>query len=209
MVAALFCAAGISAIVHLAAWYAGRKRIEYVAKPLTTILILVAAASMRAFDERYQIAIVVGLAFSLAGDVFLMLPRDHFIAGLLNFLLAHLAYIAAFSLGRNALTHPLLAIPYAIPAALILIWLWPLLGRQRVPVAIYVAALVVMAWQAAAHGAIDPRPAAIAAAIGAALFIVSDATLAIDRFRKPFHAAQGVVMTTYVAAQMLIAGSVA
>ncbi|NIW49240.1 MAG: lysoplasmalogenase, partial [Gammaproteobacteria bacterium] len=36
---------------------------------------------------------LIGLALSLAGDIFLMLPDEKFIAGLVSFLLAHLAYI--------------------------------------------------------------------------------------------------------------------
>ncbi|MQB01909.1 MAG: hypothetical protein GEU78_16820, partial [Actinobacteria bacterium] len=36
------------------------------------------------------------LLFSLAGDVFLMLPRDLFVAGLVSFLGAHVCYIVAF-----------------------------------------------------------------------------------------------------------------
>jgi uncharacterized membrane protein YhhN len=40
------------------------------------------------------------------------------------------------------------------------------------------------------------------------LFVVSDGTLAINRFRVRFRAAQFIVMTTYVAAQALIAASV-
>src|SRR4051794_41583322 len=39
---------------------------------------------------------VAALVFSLAGDVFLMLPRDLFVAGLSAFLVAHLCYIAGF-----------------------------------------------------------------------------------------------------------------
>ena len=34
--------------------------------------------------------------FSLAGDVFLMLPRDAFVAGLAAFLVAHVCYVVGF-----------------------------------------------------------------------------------------------------------------
>ncbi|MGH8527590.1 MAG: lysoplasmalogenase family protein [Gammaproteobacteria bacterium] len=51
-------------------------------------------------------------------------------------------------------------------------------------------------------------PSAVAVAVGAALFVVSDATLAINRFRRTFRAAQAIVMSTYVAALALIAWSV-
>ncbi len=204
----LFGAALASALLNLAAEYRGPRWLVYVTKPLTTTLLLLAAAAVHVGDPPYQIAIVAGLACSLAGDVFLMLPRDHFVAGLASFLCAHVAYIVAFTRGAALGARPLLAIPYAVAAACVLALLWPRLGRLRAPVVVYVAALVMMAWQAAARAAIDDRRAAYAAALGAALFVVSDAMLAIARFRRPFCAAQAVVMSTYVAAQALIAYSV-
>src|SRR5439155_19256377 len=39
---------------------------------------------------------VIALALGLASDVFLMLPRDMFVAGLVAALVEHLAYIAGF-----------------------------------------------------------------------------------------------------------------
>jgi len=38
-----------------------------------------------------------------SGDVFLMLPSDRFVAGLVAFLMAHLCYIAAFGSEIDAL----------------------------------------------------------------------------------------------------------
>ena len=56
------------------------------------------------------------------------------------------------------------------------------------------------------HTADDVR--AMLAAIGAALFVVSDSFLAYDRFRQKFRAARIIVLSTYWAAQWLIAYSV-
>jgi hypothetical protein len=41
--------------------------------------------------------LALGLIFSLAGDIFLMLPTDRFREGLASFLAAHVCYIAAFA----------------------------------------------------------------------------------------------------------------
>ena len=205
----LFAFAVLAGIANLVADYRGPRWLVYVAKPLTTTLLLVAAASMHTGDRRYQLAILAGLACSLAGDVFLMLPRDHFIAGLASFLVAHIAYIIAFTRGTSFASRPLLLLPYAIAAGTVLTILWPHLGKLKLPVAVYVAVIVVMAWQAATRADVHPAIATCAAAAGAALFVISDTTLAIDRFGKPFRAAQAIVMSTYVAAQMLIAFSVA
>jgi uncharacterized membrane protein YhhN len=104
---------------------------------------------------------------------------------------------------------PLLLLPYAVAAILVLRRLWPSLGRLRLPVIVYVVALVAMAWQAAARATTLQTTHAYLAAAGAALFVVSDAILALNRFAKPFRAAQLLVMTTYVTGQALIAASVA
>jgi uncharacterized membrane protein YhhN len=68
--------------------------------------------------------------------------------------------------------------------------------------------IVVMVWQASSRYRTIPGPGAALAAVGAALFMVSDAMLALNRFRRPFPASQLLVMTSYVAAQAMIALSV-
>jgi len=50
--------------------------------------------------------------------------------------------------------------------------------------------------------------AALLAAAGAVLFVLSDSALAWSRFRQPFAAAQLAVLGTYLPAQWLIALSV-
>jgi uncharacterized membrane protein YhhN len=197
-----------SATVHLYAEYRGPKWLVYLMKPLTTALLVGAAASAQAADPLYRWAILVGLGFSLAGDVFLMLPGDRFVAGLASFLAAHIAYLTAFSLGVGFGSRPVLLLPYATAAIAVMWLLWSRLGSLRVHVVIYVAALVAMAWQATTRAAAGHTELAVAAAAGATLFVVSDASLAINRFRGSFRAAQVLVMSTYVAAQALIALSV-
>lgn len=198
----------VSAAIHLYAEYRGPRWLVYVMKPLTTALLVAAAASAQEAEPRYRLAILVGLAFSLAGDIFLMLPGDRFVAGLASFLAAHIAYLTAFSLGVGFGSRSALLVPYAMVAIAVMAVLWPRLGRLRIPVVIYVVALVAMAWQATTRAVVDRTQLADAAAAGAALFVVSDAALAINRFRVKFRAAQALVMSTYVTAQALIALSV-
>jgi uncharacterized membrane protein YhhN len=198
-------AAAVSAAMHLFAEYRGPAWLVYVAKPLTTLLLIAAAIVGEDAAPLYRLPVIAGLVFSLFGDIFLMLPKERFVAGLASFLVAHLFYISAFQSGIRFGARPLLLVPFVLAAGLVLYFLWPRLGRLRVPVVLYVVVLVVMAWQASARAAELRGIATYAAAIGAALFVVSDATLAINRFRRPFRAAQAVVMTTYVAAQALIA----
>jgi len=199
--------AAISLLLHLRAEYRGPRWQVYLFKPLTTTILLIVALSG---DTRrgYTIAVAIGLALSLAGDVFLMLPGDRFISGLIAFLLAHIAYIIAFSVDVSFGGKPLLLLPYSLVAAAVVLLLWEKLGKLRAPVLAYVATIVVMAWQAASRAVELQSVGATMAAVGAALFVVSDGTLAINRFRRHFQAAQVVIMATYVAAQWFIAASV-
>jgi alkylglycerol monooxygenase len=66
-----------------------------------------------------------------------------------------------------------------------------------------------MAAQASSRALAMPGPAAILAAAGARLFVISDSVLAFQRFVQPLDWGRGVVLGTYFAAQGSIALSVA
>ena len=192
----------------LATFVPGRAgvRLHWLFKPLTTILVFVLMVPGPALSTLPGIAISAGLALSLAGDVFLMLPGDRFLGGLASFLLAHLAYVVAFSSGVGLLPHPWVAVPYAAATLAFLALLWPGLGpRLRVPVTLYVALLALMAAQACGRALSLGTFASLLGAVGAAIFVVSDATLAFDRFRTRFRWAKAAVLSTYWVAQTLIA----
>lgn len=186
------------------------RRAVYVFKPLTTILILsLALSAPRAMNGGYGALVAAGLLFSLAGDVFLMLPRDRFVAGLASFLVAHLFYVAAFAPRPFGVAAPLVLAVLVLYGGGLMRALWPHLGRLRAPVAVYGAAMLVMAWQAAERSAVLGTTPALMAAVGAGLFVASDSVLAWRRFVGPVRNGQAVVLGTYFAAQWLIALSVA
>lgn len=201
----------IAACAALTLWaeHRGARRAFYVLKPLTTLLILVLA--MMALDpvtSAYRRLVCMGLLFSLLGDIFLMLPRDRFVAGLASFLVAHLFYIAAFTSGGVRLAVPLVLLALLAYGGWLLRALWPRLGGLRAPVAIYAIVLLAMAWQAWARWAAAGTVPALLAAVGAGWFVVSDSVLAWERFRERHAYGQAVVLGTYYAAQWLIAASV-
>src|SRR5207248_7365578 len=65
----------------------------YVCKPAALAALVVAGSVLHPYDGTTRWWFVVALVFSLAGDVFLMLPRDLFVAGLASFLVGHVAYV--------------------------------------------------------------------------------------------------------------------
>jgi uncharacterized membrane protein YhhN len=207
--AALTVAAACTGLLHVRAEYRGPRRMVYACKPLTTTLILALALSHAVpVSPAYRAAVVLGLVCSLAGDVVLMLPADRFLQGVASFLLAHVAYLVAFTRDAALGAVPWLLAPCALLGAVMLALLWPGLGRMKVPVVVYLLVILAMLWQALGRGLTIGATGAWLAAAGATLFVVSDAALALDRFRKPYRAAQAVILPTYYAAQLLIAWSV-
>lgn len=198
-----------SAMLLLRAEYGGFRKQVYLFKPLTTTLILaLALAAPSPVSTFYQGAVVLGLLFSLAGDVFLMMPSDRFTAGLASFLVAHLCYIAAFGSLAGFSLSPGAFVPFMLYGGILLRVLWPHLERLKGPVLLYAAALLVMGWQAAEQHLTVVTTATLLALVGAGLFVVSDSVLAFNRFVRPFHASQAIVLTSYFVAQGFIALSV-
>jgi len=196
----------ISAILHLRAEYMGQRRHVYFFKPLTMFfIILIGWQTKNPVSAFYKYAILCGLIFSLAGDIFLMLPSDRFISGLLSFLLAHLFYIAAFTFEGARSPGVLVAVPLLIYGALMLRILLPHLGSMRVPVVIYMLVILLMAWQALNRWMMTAEQGSVLTLAGALLFVVSDSLLALNRFKSRFRGAQIYIMSSYFMAQWLIA----
>lgn len=184
----------------------------FAAKPLTTALLIVHAARRGQDEPAVRRWILAGLVLSLAGDVALLWPKEGFLPGLIAFLLAHLAYIAAFHrrLRFGARWQPFAV--YALIAVLVLALLWPgIPAALTVPVLLYVTCLGSMAAQAAAvwWAARGTAGEALArrAAAGGALFMLSDALLAFNKFAGPLPLSPLLVLATYWTAQWCIVGS--
>lgn len=208
----LLPAAFITAALAIASEPLGQPWLNFVFKPLTTLLLIAWAWPRGAQDGPRRRWLRVGLWLSLGGDVALLWPQSGFLPGLVSFLLAHLAYIVAFTRGWRLAIKPVPFVGYAVLAAVILSQLWPGVPADlRPPVLVYVAALACMAaqagavWLAERQGTLEPWVRR--AAIGGALFMASDATLAINKFAMPLPFAGLWILTTYWLAQAFIAGS--
>lgn len=199
----------LSAFFTIHAKYNGPPPRVYVFKPLTTVLIFLSACMADAsLSSPYQRLILLGLLFSLAGDVFLMLPGDRFLFGLSSFLIAHVFYIFAFISGTGfGCTPCIIGIVLAV-GILMAFLLLPCTGRMKLPVLFYMIIILVMAWQAWERFHANGRMNSLMAAAGAALFVFSDSLLAWNRFRRPFRSAEAVKLAAYFTAQWLIALSI-
>jgi uncharacterized membrane protein YhhN len=201
---ALLAAALTFGILHIHADYRREWTRTYIFKPLAMIGIIGLVFVDTVPDNPYRWWILTGLLFSLAGDIFLMLRPARFLAGLASFLLAHLAYIAAFLERMTDLFWPAALMAIAAGLAMLAI-LRPGLGPLKLPVVLYVAAIVAMVATAVSAAAAAPTPGRVAAAAGALLFLVSDACLGYARFRRRYTAAQPTILGSYYPAQALMA----
>src|SRR5689334_12356597 len=144
-------AAGIGAgatlgLLHVVARLRGARLVAGVLKPMPILLLaLLVVAEAAPVAGRYRWLVVAALALSMAGDVWLLFPERFFVPGLASFLAAHLVYIAAFRAGAGG-GAPVALVPFALFGAGMLAYLWPHLGRDRAPVLVYVAVIVVMGW---------------------------------------------------------------
>jgi uncharacterized membrane protein YhhN len=200
--------AALSAAFHLRAIRTGDRVGVYVSKPLTiAALMALAYVAAPGVPGSYRAAILVGLALSLVGDVFLMVPGDRFLEGLTAFFLAHVAYVAAFAERLESMT-VLPYLPYLVATLFLLTLIWRRLDRMKGPVLAYTLVITAMAGTALAVATETGGISAWTAAAGAAVFTISDAALAIDRFVGPLPRGKELIMGTYFAAQWAIAFSV-
>jgi alkylglycerol monooxygenase len=149
--------------------------------------------------------LLAALLGSLAGDVFLMFP-GFFMPGLVAFLLAHLAYIALLRQDAPLFASPRAWLGVGALALLVYAVLWTggLPTGLRAPIAAYVLAIAAMAALAIGRSQVLCHRAARLVALGALCFMVSDATLAINRFVTPLPHSAVWVLASYYAAQCLI-----
>ncbi len=184
----------------------------YLFKPLTTFIVVLGALWLiQPAPPLYRALVVIGLGFSLGGDILLMLPRGRLTAGIAAFGLALVAYVAAFSLSNPVTLGQLpWLLPFLAIAGVVLADRWDALGRYRLPVVIYAALVCAMAWRAAMRGKsiVIPRQTFLFGVAGACLFLVSEVISVLRRFGRPVPGARSLELGLYWAAQFLIAMSV-
>jgi uncharacterized membrane protein YhhN len=149
------------------------------------------------------------LVFSWAGDTLLLFVLNNgvfFIYGLVEFLIAHLFYIALF---RKELKKEVAAIKWSLPPLIfilvylfiLLIILIPHLGGLTIPVIIYAIIISAMLYMATLLSLEWPGHSAFYLLTGAISFVVSDSLLALNKFYHPFPLSGFWIMVTYLYAQ--------
>lgn len=179
-----------------------------VAKFIASSAFVTLAIRQGALASWYGRLVLAGLCLSWCGDLFLVgSSQPFFLAGLVAFLLAHVAYSAAFlrhGFGRLALV----AASILIGVIAMLVWGW--LGPQTpadlsLPVRAYITVIslmVIFAFGTRGAGGSWLIPA------GASLFFLSDLSVAALRLVGTGYPTYALGLPAYYAAQVCLALSV-
>ena len=187
--------AGVAAVLDWIAVFTQKKLLEYAAKPAVLVFLIAASILVEPKEPAMRLWFIVALTTSLAGDIFLMVPKDLFLYGLASFLAAHVGYTVAFVI---AFERPLVLL-FAAGAIVVLdvLLLRPILSALsksqpalRLPVIAYAVAISAMVCSAFATGSLW-------AAAGAALFMFSDFMIARHRLVRPLPWAPLAIIVTY------------
>lgn len=190
-------------------------QLEWICKPLLLPILGFYYLKNISNEDGWSRPVMAAILFSWLGDVALILQiinENFFLVGLSCFLIAHVAYILAYrqhqwAEGDNALfgiQKFRFAFPIILAGTGLVTILYSHLGDLWVPVMIYSLVIVVMVLQALFRYGLTNSPSFWFVLIGALLFMASDSAIAIDKFLAPFELARVFVMSTYIAAQLLI-----
>jgi uncharacterized membrane protein YhhN len=179
--------------------------------PLSVLFVLVGLLQPQVLAG-YGLWIVIGLVLCLVGDICLALGRGKaFTAGLVAFLLGHVAYVVAFA--QVAPIQGFLSWPALIVVAVsgvVFVWLKPHLGEMLGPVLAYVVVIslmVVGAWAVYDLPTLSPRGPQLLF-VGAVMFYLSDLFVARDRFVKEAWINRLFGLPLYYFGQFLLAFSI-
>ena len=203
----LLCALATAGLVWADARASAAGR--WASKPLASLAFVGLAWQQGAWESAYGQAILGALLLCLVGDLLLIPDRTGpaFVAGLLAFLFGHIAFAAAALLRGPAPVAAIGALALICgPVLLALRWLRPhLRGPLRLAVPVYgaaIGAMVGLSWAAGLACGSWLLP------VGASAFLLSDLSVARDRFVAPSWRNRLWGLPLYYGAQVLLALSV-
>jgi uncharacterized membrane protein YhhN len=212
----LLIAAFLFAALEALAVWKNNRRLEYIAKPAVMIaLIFWLWTSVQLSGAAFWFGL--GILFSLVGDVLLMLSLDRlFLAGLIAFLFAHIAYIIGFNstLSPVSLWGLFIAVMIGLGGVRIMRRIIAPLHSQgqvglRIPIIIYgfVISIMLLSAMLKLTDVSWLASAALLVALGAFLFYLSDIILAWMKFIAPIQNGRVYNILAYHLGQIaLIAG---
>lgn len=204
-----------AAVVELGAQLLGAGQVSFFSKPLLVLsLFLFAYLQTQMQPSVPRNVFLLALFLGWVGDCLLLFvyrSPHFFTGGLVAFLLGHLAYCWIFVQdARTPFVQTVLrrqwwlVVLVAIAAVGLYAGMYANLGPLQIPVLAYTLVLAAMVLTAAGRkGGVSQSSFGWVLA-GALCFMVSDGTLAVNKFLQPFPYAGFCIMLTYIAAQYCI-----
>lgn len=204
---AVVCYGGL--LMALVGEYRSSTTVSITGKLFAATAYIAAALSLGAMLTSYGRIMLLGMGFCWLGDLFLVSRQSRmlFLAGLVSFLVGHMAYTVAFAVrGVDVVVVAISLGLMAVFAWRAVAWLHPHINQKmRVPVWLYLAAISVMMVMAAGTHASEHNTFIL---LGAILFVLSDLAVARNRFVDPAFINRAIGLPLYFTAQLLLAASV-
>lgn len=206
----------IFALIFMVQLYAEARQLDWlrsISKPAIVLSLLVFLISSTRLKGRFHKRMFAGLIFALAGDVLLLYAGNdtaYFMKGLVAFLIGHIFYTSAFYLDFKSapeLDKKGARIAIAVCGVLAItfyFYLRPHLAHMKLPVMIYILVISMMMMMASFRN-LRVNPLSFNLILfGAALFLISDAILAYNKFVHQIDYAGVWIMIPYMLAQYLL-----
>jgi len=171
----------VAAAIYIVALWVNLPLVELITKGIPLLCLIIWLYKLP--RDGFANLIMAGLIVSLVADLVLQWDKALFVPGLLIFLVAQIVYIVAFvSMSKRGSWVRL--IPFVVWGLIAFLILNPYLGDLMLPVVVYLVAIEIMMWRAAAlvgaHGRVETFE--LAALVGALAFGLSDTLLALNHF---------------------------
>ena len=195
----------IFSLVDFFGIYLEKQWMIYLAKPMLMTTLFGYYYLNKKSDNLF---FVLGLLFSLFGDLFLLGSGElYFILGLIFFLIAHVFYIIMVfkMLSEIRLKDFMIAgIPYLLLFLILINVLYDGLGSMKIPVIIYAMTISFLGVVSLLLFLQSRTKTTLLLLFGVLVFITSDTILSLNLFYEKQSFYPILIMTTYVMAQFLI-----
>ncbi len=176
----------------------------FVLKPLTLISIIIMGVLSQNIDRNIlNQLILIGILFSLIGDILLMFGKKEFLIGMGAFFLTHIFYINAFILDGFQLNIIFIFFT-SLFSILFYLFIYSSLNSHKIPVLIYSLAISTMLITSRSYFQLHDDINGKLILLGAILFTISDILLAIKQYKGEFPYCSTFVYLTYFSGQYFI-----
>ncbi|WP_421873110.1 lysoplasmalogenase [Marinoscillum sp.] len=203
----------IVGLINLYAQFIGDQTINQFTKPvLMPVLIYLIFLKAKGFVNLPRLLLALALIFAWIGDMLLLNQSDEmfFLGGLGSFLVMQVLYCVVFYKAMNSSQQPKPALwsPFLVFFIVVSCLAYLHAGAMWLPITIYAITILSMLVFAVNRKDQTDVISFRLALLGAALFVISDSLIGLNKFIVEIPQASFLIMLTYIPAQYLIMAGV-